>query len=84
MVVLLLTGSTGLYAATTINSTNAFSWGANVGYLNWRPTAADGVNVGAFICQGYIYGANVGWINMGTGNPVNHIQYQNDSATDFG
>ena len=84
MVVLLLTGSTGLYAATTINSTNAFSWGANVGYLNWRPSAADGVNLGGFICQGYIYGANIGWINMGTGSPVNHIQYQNDSATDFG
>jgi hypothetical protein len=71
-------------AATTINSTNAFSWGANVGFLNWRPSTADGVNIGAFICQGYVYGANVGWINMGTGNPANHIQYANNSATDFG
>jgi hypothetical protein len=71
-------------AVTTINATNAFSWGANVGYLSWRPSSADGVSIGAYICQGYIYGANVGWINMGTGNPVNHIQYQNNSATDFG
>ena len=71
-------------AASTINSTNAYSWGANMGYLNWRPSAADGVNVGAYICQGYIYGANIGWINMGDGNPPNHIQYQNNSATDFG
>lgn len=31
-----------------------------------------------------IYGANVGWINMGSGDPANHIQYQNNSATDFG
>jgi hypothetical protein len=71
-------------AASTIHSTNAYSWGANVGYLNWRPSAADGVNIGAYICQGYIYGANVGWINMGTGTPANHIQYANNSATDFG
>ncbi|MFN2622345.1 MAG: hypothetical protein ABR611_05815 [Chthoniobacterales bacterium] len=71
-------------AASTINATNAFSWSGNTGFWNWRPSTADGVNVGAFICQGYIYGANVGWINMGTGNPANHIQYQNNSATDFG
>jgi hypothetical protein len=80
----LLFVTAGSYGATNINSTNAFSWGANVGYLNWRPSPADGVNVGAYICQGYIYGANVGWINMGAGNPVDHIQYQNNSATDFG
>ena len=84
MAVLLLAGCSGLHAATNINSTNAFSWGANFGFLNWRPSTADGVNVGAYICQGYIYGANVGWINMGGGNPVNHIQYQNNSATDYG
>jgi hypothetical protein len=71
-------------AATTINSTNAFSWGANTGFLSWRPSTADGVNIGAYICQGYIYGANVGWIDMGRGNPANHIQYANNSATDYG
>jgi hypothetical protein len=71
-------------AASTINSTNAFGWGANVGWTNWRPSAAAGVNVGTYICSGYIYGANVGWINVGNGNPANHIQYANNSANDFG
>lgn len=71
-------------ATTTINSTNAYSWGANIGWLNWRPSTADGVSIGRYICSGYLYGANVGWINLGNGNPVNHIQYQNNSATDFG
>ena len=33
---------------------------------------------------GFIYGENVGWINLGSYNPANHIQYQNNSATDFG
>jgi hypothetical protein len=73
-----------LFAATTINSTHAYSWSANTGFLNWRPDSTNGVNIGAYITQGYIYGANVGWINMGSGNPANHIQYQNNSATDFG
>jgi len=71
-------------AASTINATNAYAWGANIGWTNWLPSPADGVVIGEFICSGYIYGANVGWINVGNGNPVNHIQYQNNSATDYG
>lgn len=71
-------------ATSTINSTNAYAWGANIGWTNWLPSTADGVVVGEFICSGYIYAGNVGWINMGNGGPVNHIQYQNNSATDFG
>src|SRR5450432_1576264 len=72
-------------AASTINPTNYAAWGANIGWTNWlADSAADGVVVGEFICSGWIYGANVGWINVGNGSPVNHIQYQNNSATDFG
>src|SRR5437879_5803189 len=76
------------HAASTINSTNQYGWGANIGWTNWRPdfdaTNTEGVVTGKFVCSGYIYAANVGWINMGSGNPVDHIQYQNNSATDFG
>jgi hypothetical protein len=75
-------------ATSTINSTNAYAWGANIGWTNWRPdpdaTNTIGVVIGEFICSGYIYGANVGWINVGNGSPANHIQYQNNSATDCG
>ena len=71
-------------AASTINATNKYAWGANIGWTNWLPSTADGVVIGEFICSGYIYGANVGWINVGNGSPVNHIQYLNNSATDFG
>src|SRR2546423_5742527 len=76
--------TTAAPAATTINSSNAYSWGANIGFLNWRPDPTNGVSIGAYITQGYIYGANMGWINLGRGSPANHIQYANDSATDFG
>lgn len=75
-------------AASTINTTNQDAWGANIGWMNWRPdfTAdnTEGVIIGEFVCAGYIYGANIGWINMGNGTPANHIQYQNNSVTDFG
>jgi hypothetical protein len=84
---LLLTLTTSSWAASTINSTNAYSYGANIGWMNWRhnqPAAGDGIIIGEFICSGYIYGANVGWINMGNGAPANGIQYSNSSNTDFG
>lgn len=71
-------------ADSTINSTNAFSYGANIGWMNWRPSLADGVEVDEYVLSGYIYGANVGWIHMGDGTPVNNIQYSNASAVDFG
>jgi hypothetical protein len=84
---LLLVGLTlplATHGASTINTTNAYAWGANIGWTNWRPSAADGVVIGEFICSGYVYGANVGWINIGNGIPTNHIQYSNTSSTDFG
>jgi len=75
--------STG-FAASTIDATNNSAWGANIGWTNWLPSAADGVVVGEFVCSGYAWAANVGWINLGSGNPTNHIQYQNNSASDYG
>jgi hypothetical protein len=72
-------------ATTTIDANHQYSYGANVGWMNWlADSSADGVSVGEFICSGWVYAANVGWINMGNGMPVNHIQYQNNSGTDFG
>jgi hypothetical protein len=75
-------------ATSTIDTTNQYAWGANIGWTNWRPnfdnTNTEGVVVNEFICSGYIYAANVGWINMGNGSPADHIQYKNNSATDFG
>jgi len=69
---------------STINSTNAFSYGANVGWMNWRPSAANGVKIDEYVLSGYIYGANIGWIHVGDGSPTNNIQYSNGAATDFG
>src|SRR3954454_22749088 len=80
LVVFALTGQ----SASTINSTNRYGWGANTGFWNWLPSTADGINIGAYICQGYIYVANAGWLSMGSGTPADHIRYANNSTTDYG
>ncbi len=73
-----------LHAATTINSANKFSYGANLGWMDWRGDTASGAVIGDYVCSGYIYAANVGWINLGGGSPTNGIRYLNLGASDFG
>jgi hypothetical protein len=72
------------HADTTIDPTNHYAWGANIGFTDWRPNPTDGVNIGDNFCAGFIYAANVGWIKMGTGAPTNGTSYSNTSASDFG
>jgi len=71
-------------AATTIDTANKYAYGANLGWMDWRGDTVNGAVIGEYVCSGYIYSANVGWINLGSGAPANGIQYQNNSATDFG
>ena len=73
-----------LQAATTIDPVNHFAYGANVGWIESRGDTNNGAVIGEYVCSGYLYSANVGWINLGNGSPVNHIQYQNNSGSDFG
>ncbi len=75
--------STG-FAASTINSTNRYAYGANLGWLDGHGDTNYGAVIGEYVCSGYLYSANVGWINLGGGAPANQIQYQNNSASDFG
>jgi hypothetical protein len=72
------------WAATTINSVNKFAYAANLGWMDWRGDTISGAVIGEYVCSGYIYSANVGWINLGSGSPINGIRYQNLSASDFG
>src|SRR5262245_40713151 len=72
------------WSATTINPTNHFDYGANLGWMDFRGDTNTGAVIGEYVCSGYIYAANVGWINLGGGAPTNGIYYQNLSPTDFG
>ena len=71
-------------AATTIDAANHFGYGANFGWLDGRGDANSGAVIGEYVCSGYFYAANVGWVNLGGGNPTNGIYYQNLAASDFG
>jgi len=72
------------FTLSTIDATNRFSYGANLGWMDWRGDVVNGAVIGEYICTGYIYSANVGWINLGSGTPANGTQYKNNSATDYG
>ena len=63
------TGTAWNYAATTINATSRFAYGANIGWMDWRGDVASGAVIGEFICTGDLYAANVGWIRLGSGAP---------------
>jgi hypothetical protein len=83
----LMLNSPFLQAATTIDGSNKYAYGANIGWMDWsggQGQTASGVVIGAYVCSGYIYAANVGWINLGSGSPTNGISYQNVSSNDFG
>jgi hypothetical protein len=71
-------------AATSINATDKYAYGANIGWIDARGNTNSGAVIGEFICSGYLYSADIGWINLGSNAPVNGIQYQNNSATDYG
>jgi len=72
-------------AATTIDTNNAYAYGANIGWINAFADGTNGAVIGQFYCTGYIYSANVGWISLGSSNgPVNGYAYSNISSNDWG
>jgi hypothetical protein len=73
-----------LRAATTIDPVNRYAYAANFGWLDAFADGANGAVIGNYYCTGWLYSANVGWINLGGGSPADGIRYQNDSAADFG
>lgn len=70
--------------ATTIDSLDAFAYGANIGWINAAGYKGTGAEIGEFYCSGPIHGANVGWISLGDGSPENGHTYGNNSAEDYG
>ena len=71
-------------ASTTVDATNRCAYGANIGWMDGRGDTNNGAVIGEYVCSGYIYAANVGWISLGSGSPPGGIYYSNTSATDWG
>ena len=78
-----LAAASAARAATTINDTNQYAYGANVGWLAARANVANGASIGQFHCTGYVWSANCGWIGLGNG-PTNGCRYGNASTNDWG
>jgi len=71
-----------LFASSSITPDHSSSWALNFGWINWRGNTANGVEVTASYCSGYLYSANVGWISLGS-KPVQGVSYRN-IAGDYG
>jgi hypothetical protein len=59
-------------ATSTINSSNRYAYGANMGWTDWRADDTNGAVIGQYVCSGYIYAANIGWISLS--NSVAFVQ----------
>ena len=81
---LLLASAGSCLAQSTISQVDHVLWSANAGWLDARPSATDGARIGEFFCAGWLYAANIGWINLGSGSPDNGAHYGNNTATDCG
>lgn len=71
-------------AQSNISPADHYAYGANAGWIDLRPSAADGVRVTESFCSGNAYAANFGWIDFGDGTPANGFAYANNSAADCG
>lgn len=61
-----------VYAQSNIDPiTRKYAWSENGGHTNWRdagiPAGNQGVNVGGYFLSGFIWGENLGYINVGSG-----------------
>lgn len=71
-------------AQTTVSPTDRYLHGANIGWIDARPSQAAGARVMENICAGYLYSANVGWIHLGNGAPPSGEQYGQTGPGDYG
>jgi hypothetical protein len=74
-------------AQTNVSADHKYSWGENVGWMNWRDAnaGAQGVRATATYLSGYVWCENVGWVTVGDGTPAGAGgQYSNADGSDTG
>ena len=79
---LLLSAACPAAAQSTIDPANALAWGENIGWVNFRPDATNGVAVTPNHLRGWAWSENAGWIHFGSG-PADSIAYS-QTAPDVG
>jgi hypothetical protein len=68
---------------STIDPAKHHAWSPDSGWLDFRPSAALGVDVGEAFLSGYAWSPNFGWLHLGDGTPVNGHGYSNTGG-DYG
>lgn len=73
---------------SNIDPSHKFSWGENIGWMNWQgagsPAGSQGALINPNILSGFVWCENVGYLNLGDGTPANGFAYANLNGTDFG
>ena len=77
-------GSLSFAAPTTIDAANSNAYAANIGWISFLGDTTHGAVIGEYVCSGYVYSADVGWINLGNGLPADRIYYRENAVNDFG
>ena len=80
-VILLSACAMAAHAQSTISPADRHAHGANFGWINFRPSAADGLVVNETTLAGRAWSANFGWLHFGDGQ-THH--YDNTTAGNFG
>ncbi len=78
----LLALGASVLAVTNVDPIDKYSWGENIGFMNWADAngGAQGVEVFADHLEGWIWLENCGWCNTGNGS----APYANTDDTNFG
>lgn len=69
---------------SSLSDGKSSAYGANIGWIDARPSTAEGVVVTESHLCGKGYAANIGWIDFGSGEPADGYHYGNTSPGDFG
>lgn len=69
---------------SSINLIDRHAYAANTGWIDACVDGTNGAVIGRWICSGWLYGVNIGWVHMGNGSPANGFSYGNTSADDYG
>jgi hypothetical protein len=84
----LLLAPAALAQTSNIDPAHKFSWGENIGWMNWQaagsPSGSQGALINPNILSGFVWCENVGYLNLGDGTPANGFAYANLNGTDFG
>jgi len=75
-------GLAAVHADSTIDTVDRYSYGANIGWVNWKhdPSAPEGASLEPYLLRGRIYAANVGWIDLGDGVPDDGVFYSHTNG----